>query len=195
MTKLSIFPEPLPGYQTAVPFTYPKLPLQIAATLMFFVSFPLFVGLAWLLQGRLPSKLLAMHLPEILLMVATILVTVVVHEWVHGLAYWLLGYKVTFGANLLLFAAYAAAFGQWQKRNHNLIVALAPLVVLTPLLVGVLAVGGETAVFIALIALLFNTSGAVGDLYLTARLLRLPPTAYLYDVNPETMLIFMPQSQ
>jgi len=44
----------------------------------------------------------------------------------------------------------------------------------------------------AVITLLINTTGAVGDLYVSWRLLRLPDQTLLYDVDPEQMLIFIP---
>jgi hypothetical protein len=128
------------------------------------------------------------------LILLTVLATLGIHELVHGAAYRLLGYQVSYGMSRHLLAVYAAAFDQWQTRNHNLIVALAPLIVLTVILVPLLAIQSHTIVLVALAALLMNTGGAVGDLYLAWRLLRLPRTALLYDIDTETMLIFEPSA-
>ncbi len=183
-------PTPPPGYDVALPFEYPRLALQLAATGLVLVLLPFLFGLTWWLQGQFP--MFRLGLVEVGVALMTIIVTVLVHELIHGLTYQLLGYKATYGASLQLLAAYAAAFGQFQRRNHNLLVALAPLFALTTLLLPLLTVSNNLMLLIAFTALLFNASGAVGDLYLSWRLLRLPPTALLYDVDPQTMLIFLP---
>jgi hypothetical protein len=187
-------PAPPTGYEPAILFKYPKYKLQLAAAGLLLAVAPLLYGVAWLLRGRpagLPFVVTA-SLSSLLWVCATVLATVVVHELVHGLAYQLLGYKVSYGASLRLFAAYAAAFGQWQRRNHNLIVALAPLLGLTLLLLPLLALPNPMVALVVFTALLFNTGGAIGDLYLAWRLLRLPPATLLYDVDVSTMLIYRP---
>lgn len=187
-------PAPPPGYGAAIPFEYPKYKLQLAAAGLLLAVAPLLYLLAWLLRGR-PAGLpfaVASNLSTLLWVCAAVLATVIIHEIVHGLAYQLLGYQVSYGVSLRLLAAYAGAFGQWQQRNHNLIVALAPLLGLTLLFVPLLAVPNPTVALVAFTALLFNTGGAVGDLYLAWRLLRLPPATLLYDVDVSTMLIYTP---
>ena len=129
---------------------------------------------------------------RLILVIVTVLFTLVIHEWIHGLVYRLLGYRVTFGVSAHLFAAYAAAFGQWQTRNHNIIAALAPLLVLTMVCIPLMALPNQAIAWLALTALMMNTSGAVGDLYLVWRLLRLPRETLLYDVDEKTMLIYTP---
>ena len=57
-----------------------------------------------------------------------------------------------------------------------------------------LALPNTIIVWLALIALMMNTGGAVGDLYLVWRLLRLPRETLLYDVDVKTMLIYVPQT-
>jgi len=151
---------------------------------------PLLLLLTWRLQQTIPQFNLT--LANLGLILATIIIIVILHEIIHGLAYQLFGYRVTYGASLHLMAAYAAAFGQWQKRGHNLIVALAPLLLLTLLLLPLLALPQPTITLIALTGLLFNTAGAVGDLYLVWKLLSWPKTTRLYDVDLHTMLVFLP---
>ncbi|MCI0393704.1 MAG: DUF3267 domain-containing protein [Chloroflexi bacterium] len=185
------YPPPPAGYEPAEAFEYPKRRLQVTANLLLVASVPLWLWIGWWLPGEFRALPLR-GLGDLLLVLATVLLGVLVHEAVHGLAYRLLGYRVTFGANLRLFAAYAAAFGQFQKRNHNLVVALAPLLVITAVMVPLLAAPDHTVSLVALAMLLFNTGGAVGDLYLAWRLLRWPAAALLYDVNPKTMLVYLP---
>ena len=127
--------------------------------------------------------------------VVTVLATTTIHELLHGVAYRLLGYRVAFGVSGHLLAAYAAAFDQWQTRNHNLVVALAPLVALTGILVPLLAVRNRVVVLVAVTALMMNTAGAVGDINLAWRLLGMPRTTLLYDRDFKTMLIYQPEGQ
>lgn len=196
MSAKTSYPEPPPGYQPALKFEYPKLKLQLLAVALIIVITPLLVLLTWFLQGR-PGRfplLIQGGLGDLTIVLLTIVATVFVHELIHGLAYQLLGYKVSYGVSLQLMAAYAGAFGQWQQRHHNILVALAPLLLLTLFLVPLLSSSQPGLVLIAFTALLFNTGGAVGDLYLVWRLLRWPAASLLYDVNTSTMLVFLPVS-
>jgi Putative zincin peptidase len=185
-------PPPPTGYRPATHFRYPKLVLQVAAVVVLLITTPLLLMLTGFLQGGAGGIAFVANPRDLGLAVLTVCITVVVHELIHGLAYQLFGYHVTYGASLQLMAAYAGAFGQWQRRDHNIVVALAPLLVLTALLLPLLASSSPTLVLVGFTALLFNTGGAVGDLYLAGRLLRLPRAALLYDVDPQTMLIFLP---
>jgi Putative zincin peptidase len=191
-TTSSPLPSPPPGYLPAAHFRYPKLALQVAAIVVLLVTTPLLLILTGFLHGWSGGLTFVADLSDLGLVVLTILITVVVHELIHGLVYQLFGYRVTYGASLQLMAAYAGAFGQWQRRDHNIVVGLAPLLVLSVLLIPLLASSSPALVLVGFTALLFNTSGAVGDLYLAWRLLRLPRATLLYDVDPQTMLIFLP---
>ena len=186
-------PTPPPGYRAPLRFRYPTMALQAAAIALLVLAAPLLVWLSYALRGDTAVVPPVGTLSVILALLGAIVVTVVVHEWVHGLAYQALGYKVSYGVSLHLGAAYAGAFGQWQRRGHNLLVALAPLLVLSPLLLLAVALGGPRVAQLAFAALLFNISGAVGDLYLAYRLLRMPPAALLYDADPKTMWYALPE--
>jgi hypothetical protein len=191
------FPQPPAGYQPAERFRYPKLKLQIAALVVLVLITPLSLALVWVLQHRPPERpfVLVSGVVDLLPVVVTVLATTTIHELIHGVAYRLLGYRVTFGVSGHLLAAYAAAFDQWQTRNHNLVVALAPLVALTGILVPLLAVRNRVVVLVAVTALMMNTAGAVGDIYLAWRLLRMPRATLLYDRDVKTMLIYQPEGQ
>ena len=155
------FPTPPAGYALAVQFEYPIWPLQIVGTLFILILVPLLLFLTAIISNGNLFVVFGRGLMGVVIMIVTIIVTILVHELIHGLAYRLLGYKVTYGANLKLMAAYAAAFGQFQKRNHNLAFALAPLLVLTPLFLFLLTATNPMIVLVAYTGLLFNTSGAI----------------------------------
>jgi hypothetical protein len=181
-TVQSISPPPPPdGYRQAYPFRYPKLKLQVAGALLLLAVVPLLVALTWELQN-LPDEVRVTIRPiDLALLLLATPLTVVVHELIHGLAIaWRLG------------AAYAGAFGQFQRRKDMFVVALAPLGVLTALLIPLLMVPSRPVVVTAFMMLVLNTGGAVGDLYLVWRLLRLPRASLLYDVDTQHMFIFEP---
>lgn len=194
-SKLSkvAYPDPPDGYETAVRFQYPIARLQIAAIISFIAAAILFTRVAhWLNSDIAITVSAADKFPDIIVILISLVAIVIIHEAVHGLTYRLMGYRVSYGLSWQMGAAYAAAFAQWQKRNHNLIAAVAPLLVLTPLLITLLAFPHHKLNLAAYVALIFNTGGAAGDLYLAWRLLKMPPKALLYDLNPQIMLIYLP---
>jgi hypothetical protein len=122
---------------------------------------------------------------------ATVVVTIL-HELLHGLVYEMRGYRVSYGVAPQLGAFYAAAFHQFQRRDDNIVVGIAPLLVIDLLLVPILFVPNPALAFAAFVGLVFNTAGAAGDLYLVARLLRMPPNALLYDSDARHSYVYYP---
>jgi Putative zincin peptidase len=101
------------------------------------------------------------------------------HEAVHGLVIALLGGKPYFGAKLPL-ALYCGAKNQLFRRNQYIMLALAPLVVLSlaDIVLTLLAPVAASYVFFAAVG---NFSGAAGDVWTTARIFRLPPDVLIED--------------
>ncbi|UPV73085.1 DUF3267 domain-containing protein [Halorussus limi] len=185
-------PDPPEGYREPVAFEYPAVWLSVGSLVLFVA--------AYLGFGRLMGALRADTALEFTVgptgigVVALLSVgTIVVHELVHGLVYRLLGYRVQYGLALNMGAAYAAAFGQFQTRWDNLRVGLTPLVaftvVLTPLLAGPLVVA-----LAAFLVLVVNTGGAIGDLYLSWRILRMPEGTLLYDIDARHSYVYYPEA-
>ena len=114
------------------------------------------------------------------LLVATILM-IVLHEAVHGIAFWMFtGRRPSFGFKG--FYAYAASpKGVYLPRREYFVVALAPLVFLS--LFGAILI--PVLPLVALPALVFfligNAAGAIGDVWVVGWLLREPPELLLQD--------------
>jgi hypothetical protein len=186
-------PTPPAGYAPPMRFVYPRRGLQWGSVVLMGLTLP---GLMWWTNWwhfAAAYRLLNISTLDALLMFLIVIVTVIIHEAIHGLAYAWLGYKVTYGLSGQLGAAFAAAFQQFQTRNHNLLVALGPLLVLTPLGLLLLTSSNLFIQRLGFTIALFNTGGAIGDLYLTWRLLRLPQNALLYDANEREMYILLPE--
>lgn len=104
-----------------------------------------------------------------------------VHEAIHGLAFAFWGGRPSFGAKLPL-ALYCGAREQLFRRNHYLVVGLAPLVIIT--LAGILfTLLRPSLASYTLLATSGNISGACGDLMVAARLLRQSPDVLIEDTD------------
>jgi hypothetical protein len=101
------------------------------------------------------------------------------HEAIHGLVIALLGGKPYFGAKLPL-ALFCGAKNQLFRRNQYIVVALAPLVIisLAAIILTLLAPVAASYIFFATVG---NVSGAAGDVWTSARVLRLPPDSLIED--------------
>lgn len=126
----------------------------------------------------------------IIIVLALMFVTIVIHEAIHGLGFILLAKaRPTFAFRGVY--AYAAAPEWYIPRNPYLAIGLAPLVVIS--LVGVALMAVVPAAWIAPLVLMcvVNASGAVGDLWVAVLLLRQPPEALSNDTGDE-IKIYIP---
>lgn len=129
-------------------------------------------------------------LPVLLLALVSMVAVIVLHELIHGLFFWLVTRsRPRFGFRGAY--AYAAAPDWYIPKTQFLLVGLAPLVLIS--LVGLFVLpltNAETALFLV-VALIANATGAIGDLYMAARLLFAPRDALIQDVG-ETVNWFAP---
>ncbi len=201
-------PPPPDGYRPAESFGYPTGVLFVVVAAVLVAAAAAFGALLWVIQG--PSVLREFAAVEssadavavtvdaarlgVVLLGAVVVVTAV-HELVHGAAYRLLGYDVTYGVALHLGAFYVAAFDQFQTRRDSLVVGLAPLAVLTVALAPLLAAPVPWVAAGAYVGIVFNAAGSAGDLYLVWRLLGDPPDALYYDSDARRSWVFEPQRE
>ncbi|WP_435155643.1 DUF3267 domain-containing protein [Haladaptatus sp. DFWS20] len=192
-------PQTPAGYSRPTRFDYSSLLLAVLSTIMLVISAVEFGAILWYFQGKPEEISVGITITsgsDFLALFAGIGVfigTLLVHEAIHGLVSRLLGYRVSYGFEPRIPALYTAAFGQFVTRRDNMLVGVAPLVVIT--LVGIPLLAGPMPVALAAyFALLVNTSGAVGDLYLLWRLWRLPPETMLYDTDIRHSYVFEPAS-
>jgi hypothetical protein len=110
--------------------------------------------------------------------------TFVAHEAIHGLVFRAFGGKPRYGAGLTYGMPYfyAACPGQWFVRDRFLVVGLAPLVVLDAAAL-LLLLPAATAAF-GVGVLVFNTSGAVGDLWAAGVIIQAPRWIEIEDTGP-----------
>ncbi len=103
------------------------------------------------------------------------------HEGIHALAFAFWGGRPYFGAKLPL-ALFCGAKNQIFRRNHYLVVGLAPLVVITVAGIIFTLLAPALAVY-TLLGTIGNFSGAAGDLWVAQRLLLQPSDVLVEDTD------------
>lgn len=106
-----------------------------------------------------------------------VVLLVVIHELLHVLAASLLGYDVAMQAHAttrLDWEVSVVTFGKYQTRLETAVIALAPLVIVTPFGIAALALGGDGFVIAAAVLLAVNSAGAVADVRTVLLMLSLP---------------------
>jgi len=183
---------PLPRAQT-LPAGFRELcywriserPLRVVAiNLLAFDLLPpawLFFGALAVLSGKVPASL-SFGTRAMLLTLAAIIVTVIVHELAHGALMRFYGARPTFGAIPSRLVVYATAPGHAFRRSQYVAIALAPLAVIS--LIALMLINllpGSTLLIPVVICAALNVAGAAGDLWMTALVLRYPPDVYCID--------------
>lgn len=116
----------------------------------------------------------------IVLLVAITAVVVTLHEAVHGVVLWrVTGERPRFGYRGLY--AYTAAPDWYLPRRPYVLIAVAPIPVLSLLGVVLLAVAPLSWIPGVLLALVTNAAGAVGDLLIVRRVLASSPDGLAND--------------
>lgn len=150
-----------------------------------------FLFFGWLaLMNRMP-RTLSMQVGDVALLLIGAVVTLVLHEALHGLAMYAYGARPQFGILWQALMLYATAPGYAFRRNEYIVVILAPLVGISlAALIATAFVTPLAAVLLGVCATI-NGAGAVGDLWIMSITLRYPVTAYMMDER-DGMRIFLP---
>ncbi len=164
--------------------------LQIVALISLVIFGFVFLGLAVSL-GKLPTQF-AFGLSEIGAVLLGVLLAMGLHELTHGLTMQLFGAKPKYGILWKGLMLYATSPGYAYPRNNFIVIALAPLVVISTLvIIGMWLLQGTLWVPLLALCGIFNASGAVGDMWMTMIVLRYPATAYVMDER-DGLRIFLP---
>lgn len=121
-----------------------------------------------------------------------LIAVLILHEFVHGLFYWLFSNRrPKFGFQDLL--PYAAApSGVYFPRNKFLIVGLSPLVLLTAAGLLLIVIVPITYVPFLLFFVAFNAAGAAGDLIMVIQLMPFSSDTMMED-NGSGVIIYGPK--
>lgn len=151
------------------------LALNIAALPMFVVFGWAFLKIAALVRPEILSGLLMTRItphPYVFFMIFIVVVvgTMLIHEAIHGLFFWMITRsRPTFGMKLLF--AYAGAPEWYIPRNQYAIIGVAPFILITIAGFLVMVLTSPAVSQLALFAITMNASGAVGDLYVSGKVM------------------------
>lgn len=113
--------------------------------------------------------------------IAAYIIILPLHELIHALAFTFWGGRPYFGAKLPL-ALFCGAKDQLFRRDHYLVIGLAPVIVIT-LAAIIFTLLAPAAASYMLLATTGNFSGAAGDMMAVARLRRLPNSILVEDTE------------
>jgi hypothetical protein len=160
--------------------------MNVAGLVLLILSIWLFGWLANLLRGNSASSFSFQFssIPTALMAIGKLLLTIVLvlmlHEGIHALFFWLfskqkpvVGFKGAY--------AYAAMPGWYFPRNQYILIGISPLILITFLGVFFLAIFPISLLNLVLVALIINTSGAVGDLFVVIWLMTKPSETFAHD--------------
>lgn len=164
-----------------VPFWVTKI--QILSVFLFFLSgIPLMVFALW--NGKSTGSF-TLDFREIGIFFAAIAswpAMIVLHELVHGLTMRIFGTRPQYGVRLKQLLFYATAPGYGFQRNAYIIVALAPLALLSaPAILGMSILQGTAWAMLLAFCAAFNIGGATGDLAIVRMVLGYSEKAYIVD--------------
>jgi hypothetical protein len=168
--------------------------------IMNLLSIPLFFvfGIGFLIFVRVfgkPSEIRSGDSSEPLILLLGILLVIVLHEFAHGVAMQTFDARPKYGFIWKGLMFYATAPGYAFRRNQYVVISLAPLVSLSILACcGILLQAGTSVVWLLALCATVNGGAAIGDLWITAIVLRYPAHAYIIDER-DGIRIFMPQGE
>jgi hypothetical protein len=167
--------------------------LNILAVPLFVIFGVIFSSLAVSL-GKLPSEgEFKFGLSDISLVFVGVLLTFVLHELTHGLFMRIFGARPKYGILWKGMMFYATSPGYTYRRNNYVVIALAPFVVISILIVlGMWLLQGTLWVALLGICGVINASGAIGDMWMTMIVLRYATTAYVMDER-DGIRVFLPK--
>jgi putative zincin peptidase len=118
----------------------------------------------------------------ILISVALFIGTLVLHELIHGVFMSKYGGKPNYGAGIAhyILPYFYATTKTIFTRNQFIVIAIAPLVVISLVVIGIMAAFPSIAHWM-IIPFVINGSGAVGDLWVTRNILRCPKHVLVED--------------
>ena len=115
----------------------------------------------------------------IIVLIFSMIVYMVLHEWIHGLCIrYFSGRKANYGFTGLY--AFAASEAYFPKKPY-IIIALAPIVVWGVILTVLFFFVTDVWFWVVYLIQVVNISGAAGDLYVTWRLSKLPKEILVRD--------------
>ena len=156
--------------------------LNILGILLFVIFGAIFSSLAVSVGKLTAGGNFMLGLGEMGLAIAGIVLTFILHELTHGLVMQMFGARPKYGIIWKGLMLYATSPGYAYRRNNYVVIALAPFVFISVLVVlGMWILQGTAWVVLLAVCGVLNASGAIGDMWITMIVLRYAATAYVMD--------------
>lgn len=136
---------------------------------------------SWIAPLRPSIPPLNAPLPDLLMIVLVFVITLPLHELIHGVAIRWAGHTPRYGMKLDKGVLYATAENALFRRDEYIVVALAPFMVISLFVLAILWVVPDGWVYWLSLAAALNAGGAIGDLWMTGVLLRFPRRVLVRD--------------
>ena len=182
-------PAPPSGYETHTPFDIFPWP----ARLLLYAWVPLSIGLTTLLLALIYGYQDAFTLfttfippqPAALVIygfwvLALIVPMVVIHESIHAIVAWALGFDIGLGIEVtswLDWRWFIIPYGEFQTRVETALIAIAPVGCMAFLGAAGIALGSQAFAIASALIVLFNTAGSIGDVATVLLMWALPSGA------------------
>lgn len=127
-------------------------------------------------------------------LLAALVIVLPLHEWIHGQAIAWAGHRPRYGMMLSKGALYATSDNALFPRGAFLVIALAPLVVITLAGMMLIPLLPDSVGYYVALAVVFNAGSAIGDLWMAAVVWRYPQTALVRD-EADSIRIYTRESQ
>jgi Putative zincin peptidase len=167
--------------------TKAALLLNLAALPAFLLFTRFFIAIASEFRSEITVtgfvRQLSLHpLAGFVSLIVTVIVFTTIHEGIHGLFFWLFTHsRPVFGLKLLF--AYAGAPEWFIPRSPYAMIGLAPIVCISIVGLVLVPLVSLPVCELMLFGVVLNASGAVGDLYVTARVLAEPRDCLVLDTG------------
>lgn len=185
-------------YQEVLSWKVTEKPMRVIALnivgVILFVIFGMFFSSLAIRLGKMPSEgNFRLGLGEMGLAVVGIVVTFILHELTHGLTMQMFGASPRYGIIWKGLMLYATSPGYAYRRNNYFVIALAPFVFISALVIlGMWILQGTAWVALLAVCGVVNASGAVGDMWITMIVLRYVANAYVMDER-DGIRVFLPK--
>jgi hypothetical protein len=120
-------------------------------------------------------------LPWWLGVILVLVLVLPLHELIHGIAITITGHPATYGIKLDKGVLYATSDKALFRRDEYLLVAIAPLAVITLLCLVLSLFAPEWLYSLLVMAVVLNAGGAIGDIWFVVVLLRYPRRVLVRD--------------
>ncbi|MCD4673372.1 MAG: DUF3267 domain-containing protein [Anaerolineaceae bacterium] len=156
--------------------------LNIAAFFVFVLSFYLLSSFTALVRPNLMNISGSITAGGAAVVVGLVIMLFTIHELIHGVFFWVFTRSKPVFA-LRLFYAYAGAPDWYIPTRQFMIVALGPLVIIGAAGLLLILLAPIRWIMFIIFFVAMNTGGAAGDLFVFARLFKLPPTSLMNDTG------------